>query len=82
MSSILAKAPGALPYPADFKPRDNPAFILQSKLETSYETVSSKRSELGCSLEQLPVPDVGPDEVLVEVKKTVRVERHSSAFGS
>jgi D-xylulose reductase len=39
-----------------FKPRDNPAFILHGKLKTSYE--------------QLPVPEVGPDEVLIEVKET------------
>ncbi|KAL1413511.1 hypothetical protein Q8F55_001285 [Vanrija albida] len=40
-----------------FTPRDNPAFILHGKLQTSYE--------------ELPVPEVGPDEVLVEVKHTV-----------
>ncbi|BEI81180.1 hypothetical protein CcaverHIS002_0203400 [Cutaneotrichosporon cavernicola] len=39
-----------------FKPRDNPAFILHGKLNTSYE--------------QLPVPEVGPDDVLVQVKET------------
>ncbi|EIW68112.1 hypothetical protein TREMEDRAFT_69576 [Tremella mesenterica DSM 1558] len=45
-----------LPNPPIFEPRDNPGFILHGKLRTSYE--------------QLPVPHVGPDEVLVEVKKT------------
>ncbi|WVQ80659.1 chlorophyll synthesis pathway protein BchC [Cryptococcus sp. DSM 104549] len=44
------------PSPADFKPRNNPAFILHGKHSTSFEEV--------------PVPEVGPDEVLVEVKKT------------
>ena len=76
MSSILAQAPGALPNPAEFKPRDNPAFILHSKLKTSYETVSVRECDSDLlnddGVHQLPVPDVGPDEVLVEVKKTVR----------
>lgn len=56
MSSALAQHPDSLPEPADFQPRDNPAFILHGKLDTSYGT--------------LPVLQVGPDEVLVEVKKT------------
>ncbi|WVO16212.1 chlorophyll synthesis pathway protein BchC [Cryptococcus depauperatus] len=42
--------------PADFKPKNNPAFILHGALQTSFEEV--------------PVPQVGPDEVLVEIKKT------------
>jgi len=40
MPAAIAQAPPGLPFPADFKPRDNPAFILQGKLKTSYETVS------------------------------------------
>ncbi|KAL7421703.1 hypothetical protein Q5752_003473 [Cryptotrichosporon argae] len=44
------------PVPADFQPKPNPAFVLHGALNTSYG--------------ELPVPDVGPDEVLVEVKKT------------
>ncbi|CAD6573669.1 MAG: hypothetical protein TREMPRED_000884 [Tremellales sp. Tagirdzhanova-0007] len=56
MSSALAQAPTAQPDPVEFNPKNNPAFILQGKLETNYG--------------KLPVPDVGPDEVLVEVKKT------------
>ncbi|ORY34084.1 hypothetical protein BCR39DRAFT_592646 [Naematelia encephala] len=56
MASALTQAPTAQPFPADFKPRDNPAFLLNGKLDTSYV--------------ELPVPAVGPDEVLVEIKKT------------
>lgn len=53
----------------EFTPKDNPAFILHGKLSTSYETVSSViATTLTC---QLPVPEIGPDEVLVEVKETV-----------
>ncbi len=40
MSSAAAQVPNALPSPVDFKPKDNPAFILHGKLDTSYETVS------------------------------------------
>lgn len=57
LASAAAVEPKAEPYPKDFKPKNNPAFILHGKLETSFE--------------ELPVPQVGPDEVLVEVKKTV-----------
>lgn len=42
--------------PREWQPRNNPAFILHGKLKTSFE--------------ELPVPDPGPDEVLIEVKKT------------
>ncbi|GFZ44046.1 Xylitol dehydrogenase A [Saitozyma sp. JCM 24511] len=58
MSSALAQAPEALPNPPTFKPKNNPGFILHGALKTSYE--------------ELPVPDVGPDEVLVEIKKTLK----------
>ncbi|KAK8864318.1 hypothetical protein IAR55_001565 [Kwoniella newhampshirensis] len=44
------------PNPPDFKAKDNPAFILHGALKTGFE--------------EQPVPEVGPDEVLVEVKKT------------
>ena len=39
MSSTLAQEPEAYPEPREFKPKDNPAFILHGKLHTSYETV-------------------------------------------
>lgn len=41
MASANIQAPDAQPEPADFKPRDNPAFILHGKLKTSYGEVSS-----------------------------------------
>ncbi|KAK4684903.1 hypothetical protein P7C73_g5264, partial [Tremellales sp. Uapishka_1] len=56
MSSLAQTVTEALPDPEVFQPKRNPAFILHGALKTTFE--------------ELPVPDVGPDEVLVEVKKT------------
>lgn len=41
LASAAAQASEAQPEPADFKPRDNPAFILHGKLKTSFGEVSS-----------------------------------------
>jgi D-xylulose reductase len=38
--SAKIQAEDAQPEPADFKPRDNPAFILHSALRTSFGEVS------------------------------------------
>lgn len=38
-ANIQAPAPEAKPEPADFQPRDNPAFILHGKLKTSFGEV-------------------------------------------
>nr|XP_019010898.1 chlorophyll synthesis pathway protein BchC [Kwoniella pini CBS 10737]OCF49679.1 chlorophyll synthesis pathway protein BchC [Kwoniella pini CBS 10737] len=54
--SAQAVLPKGSPHPAEFKPKDNPAFILHDKLKTGYE--------------EQPIPEVGPDEVLIEIKKT------------
>ncbi|WWC94108.1 chlorophyll synthesis pathway protein BchC [Kwoniella sp. B9012] len=54
--SSYAVLPQGEPHPADFKPKDNPAFILYDKLKTGYE--------------EQPIPELGPDEVLIEIKKT------------
>ncbi|WWD02905.1 chlorophyll synthesis pathway protein BchC [Kwoniella europaea PYCC6329] len=54
--SSHAVLPRGDPHPADFKPKDNPAFILYDKLKTGYEEQS--------------IPELGPDEVLIEIKKT------------
>ncbi|WWC61804.1 chlorophyll synthesis pathway protein BchC [Kwoniella dejecticola CBS 10117] len=54
--SAQAVLPAGKPHPAEFKPRDNPAFILYDKLKTGYE--------------EQPIPELGPDEVLIEIKKT------------
>ncbi|ODO09782.1 hypothetical protein I350_01999 [Cryptococcus amylolentus CBS 6273] len=44
------------PNPKAFKPKDNHGFILHGALNTSFE--------------QQPVPELGPNDVLVEIKKT------------
>ncbi|WRT66294.1 chlorophyll synthesis pathway protein BchC [Kwoniella shivajii] len=54
--SSHAIIPEGKPHPADFAAKDNPAFILYDKLKTGYE--------------EQPIPELGPDEVLVEIKKT------------
>ncbi|WVR06974.1 hypothetical protein IAU60_004011 [Kwoniella sp. DSM 27419] len=54
--SAQAILPEGKPSPADFQPKNNPAFILYEKLKTGFE--------------ESPIPEVGPDEVLVEIKKT------------
>ncbi|OCF74716.1 chlorophyll synthesis pathway protein BchC [Kwoniella mangroviensis CBS 8886] len=54
--SSHAVLPQGEPHPANFKPKDNPAFILYDKLKTGYE--------------EQPIPELGPDEVLIEIKKT------------
>ncbi|WVW83832.1 chlorophyll synthesis pathway protein BchC [Kwoniella bestiolae CBS 10118] len=54
--SSHAILPEGTPHPAGFKPKDNPAFILYDKLKTGYE--------------EQPIPELGPDEVLIEIKKT------------
>ncbi|WVQ99327.1 chlorophyll synthesis pathway protein BchC [Kwoniella sp. CBS 9459] len=54
--SSHAVLPEGQPSPTDFKARDNPAFILYDKLKTGYE--------------EQPIPELGPDEVLIEIKKT------------
>jgi len=41
MSSALAQESDAHSEPREFKPKDNPAFILHGALKTSYETVRS-----------------------------------------
>lgn len=40
MASANIQAPNDQPEPADFKPRNNPAFILHGKLSTSFGEVS------------------------------------------
>ncbi|WVQ72436.1 hypothetical protein IAR50_001988 [Cryptococcus sp. DSM 104548] len=44
------------PNPKAFRPKDNRGFILHGALDTSFE--------------QQPVPELGPNDVLVEIKKT------------
>jgi hypothetical protein len=53
MGSAKIQAPEAQPEPADFKPRDNPAFILHGKLKTSFGEVSSTRHEAVASVADL-----------------------------
>ncbi|OCF40333.1 sorbitol dehydrogenase [Kwoniella heveanensis CBS 569] len=54
--SSQAVLPRGKPEPVEFKAKDNPAFILYDKLKTGYE--------------EQPIPELGPDEVLIEIKKT------------
>ena len=67
--AVNGQSTDAGPAPADFKPKDNPAFILNGKLDTCYGTV--RWGGINAADIQRPVPSVGPDEVLVEVKHTV-----------
>lgn len=48
MASANIQASQAQPEPADFKPRDNPAFILHGKLKTSFSEVSYKIVTAAC----------------------------------
>lgn len=43
MSSAAAQHPNALPNPPVFKPKNNPAFILHGKLETSFGEVGQSK---------------------------------------